>query len=264
MEVWIGAGLAGLFGLAVGSFLNVLITRLPDPDRELMTPTRSVCPNCGTQIQARDNIPVISYLFLGGKCRHCQEPIHWMYPMVELFTAVIFAGSFVLEGATLAGLELVLFLTLLLAIAATDARTYLIPNIYTFGGAVVGAGLAGLQQGWFRGTGALLEALLAGGVLYLVGWMVTKSKGREAMGFGDVLLLGMITSFLSLGEALMALFLGAAIGIIPGLWQARQHEEGHIPFGVYLAIGGGLMALLGHLEILAYYPEIINGLFPWH
>lgn len=171
-DAWI-PWLAGLFGLALGSFLNVCTLRWPR-DLSVVTP-RSRCPRCETPISGYDNLPVVSWLLLRGRCRHCSLPISVQYPLVELSTALVWAGAFWLHGAEWEALRAALFLTLLLGIAVSDARFYIIPDQFSLGGAILGLALAFAPGGisWQRAVIGAVGGYLA---LWLVGvggtWLV--------------------------------------------------------------------------------------------
>lgn len=252
--------LFAIIGLSLGSFLNVLITRLPDPERTLTDPLFSACPKCNAPVRARDNIPVLSYLLLRGKCRDCNNKIGLLYPIIEIATAAIVTGSYLLYGPTLAGLTLASFLFLLLAVAATDLRTYLIPDLFTLGGGALGLSLALLSGGWplfaQRGGDALVIALLLWGLGVVVGRVIRK----KALGMGDVLLVGMMATFLGFGSAVVAIYAASASGLVFYTLHRRLNEDKLVPFGLHLAIGGAFVALLGETE----YAMIIQSVLPWY
>ncbi|HEV8613447.1 MAG TPA: prepilin peptidase, partial [Gemmatimonadales bacterium] len=153
--------LAGLFGLLIGSFLNVCIVRLP-AEQSVVSP-RSRCPSCGAAIEWRDNIPVLSWMFLAGKCRGCRAPISIRYPLVELTVALLWSFAVLHYGVNLEALKAALFGTLLLGIALTDARDYLIPNEFTWGGLIIGLVLSAAG-----GLHAVLLALVGAAVGFAI------------------------------------------------------------------------------------------------
>lgn len=175
-DAWI-PWLAGLFGLALGSFLNVCTLRWPR-DMSVVKP-RSRCPRCEQPIAGYDNLPVVSWILLRGKCRSCSLPISVQYPLVELATAFVWAGAFWLHGPTWEALRAALFMTLLLGIAVSDARFYIIPDQFSLGGAILGVALSFAPDGpsWQR---ALLGAVGGYAALWLVGvagtWLVRKTN----------------------------------------------------------------------------------------
>jgi leader peptidase (prepilin peptidase)/N-methyltransferase len=158
---------AGVFGLMFGSFLNVCIMRLP-ADESLLRP-RSKCPKCGHMVGWRDNIPVLSWILLHGKCRHCGEAISWQYPLVEILVGVIWAAAGWYYGLTVTALSGALLGTMLLGIGITDARHYIIPDEYTWGGLVIGL-LVSLTGGWSGLLTALVGAATGFGILLFVAW----------------------------------------------------------------------------------------------
>ena len=235
-DQWMIAGIAGLVGLLFGSFLNVCTLRWP-VDESVVSPP-SHCPGCGEEIRWYDNIPVFSYLILRGKCRSCGTGISPQYPVVELATGFIWAGCFMQYGLAFEGLRGALFLTILLGIAITDARFYIIPDQFSLGGGVLGLALAPLPGGL-----TMVEALLGAGVGFGVLWMVAKVGTwmfkKEAMGGGDLKMMGMVGAFLGVPGVLLTLFLGALLGSIvfgPISWKTGKL----VPFGIFLAMGASV------------------------
>lgn len=243
---------AGLFGLMVGSFLNVCIARLPKGGSIVSPP--STCPKCGRLINWRDNVPVVSYLMLGGKCRACGLPISVRYPMVEATTAVLFMLQAMAEPAP--GVHLasrLVFTALLVALAVTDFETFRLPNPLTLGG--LGAGLVCALFTEPGVTDALMGAALGAGILLVIrgGWL--RATGKDAMGLGDVKMLAMTGAFLGWQQVFVVLLLstlaGAVVGI--GLTVAGRGSMGSkLPFGVFLAIAALVASLVGD-SLLAWY-----------
>ena len=240
---------AGLFGLMVGSFLNVCIVRLP-ADQSVVTP-RSRCPNCGKPVEWHDNIPVLSWLLLRGKCRGCGEPIGLMYPLVELSVGLLWAVAMLRWGLTLEALKAALFGTLLLGIALTDARAYIIPNEFTWGGLVIGlvltaaAGLETLPP-------ALLGAVVGFAILWIVGVVGKWVFKEEAMGGGDIKMMAMVGAFVGWQGVLLTIFLGALAGTAIFLPLALVGRKKLVPFGVFLALGAAVTYVVGPAIILWY------------
>jgi len=209
---------ATLVGACVGSFLNVCITRWPE-GLSVVRP-RSRCPRCERPIAWYDNIPVISWLVLRGKCRGCGLPISPLYPSIELVTALIWLASAITYGPTFVALRMAIFATLLLGVAVTDLRTYTIPDGFTvtgflflLGAAVVGVFLG--DQGPFVGPWpAFLGACVGAGAIAIVGWLGEAALKKEAMGFGDVTLMAFVGAAVGPELALLTVFVGAAIGAI--------------------------------------------------
>lgn len=249
-----------ILGLCVGSFLNVLITRLPDPERSLLNPLFSACPQCNAPVRARDNIPVLGYVLLHGRCRDCKGRIGIFYPVIEVTTAALVVVAYLLHGPTLAAVTLASFLILLLATAATDARTYLIPDLYTLGGALLGLGFTFLSSGWPLASRHAADAFLIAFLLWALGFVVGRMVGKEALGFGDVLLVGMMATFLGFGATVVAIYAAAVSGVLFYVVHRRLNSERLVPFGLHLAIGGAFVALIGSIG----YATLIERLLPWY
>jgi len=233
---WALAILAGILGLVLGSFLNVCTLRWPTDESVVRPPSR--CPGCGSSIRWFDNVPVLSYLVLRGRCRSCGLSISPQYPLVELATGLIWAGAFLQYGLTFEALRGALFLTLLLGIAITDARFYIIPDQFSLGGAVLGLALSPLPGG-LAFLDSLLGALVGFGLLWLVarlgGWLLKK----DAMGGGDLKMMAMVGAFLGIPGVLLTLFLGALLGSVvfgPIAWKTGKL----VPFGIFLAAGAAV------------------------
>ena len=262
------AAVGGLFGLLFGSFLNVCISRWPT-GQSVVRP-RSRCPKCGGGIAARDNIPVLSWILLRGRCRHCGNPISAMYPLVELLTAAIWAWCAWRWGLGAEALKWALFATILLGIAMTDAREFIIPHEFSFGGLAIGV-VFGFLGGLGTGFSAINGAIFGAGLVYLLGMLGEFAFRKEAMGGGDVAMMAMVGSFLGWESVLATIFAGAAVGVVlhlasrmvgrSGGQAAGEKAEpsgrptddltpdelrasGYLPFGVSLAIAAGLIALV--------------------
>jgi len=246
--------IGGLFGAVVGSFLNVCIVRLP-ADQSIVTP-RSRCPKCGRPVEWRDNIPMLSWLLLGGKCRGCREPIGVLYPLVELVVALIWAWMAYREGLSLEALRGALFGTLLLGIALTDARSYLIPNEFTWGGLVIGL-LLSAAAGLDAVLTALIGAAVGFGILWLVGLVGTWAFKEEAMGGGDIKMMAMVGAFVGWQGVLLTIFLGALAGTAIFLPLALLGRKKLVPFGVFLAVGAAVTYLVGP-AILVWYRRYLG------
>jgi leader peptidase (prepilin peptidase)/N-methyltransferase len=246
-----GLFVAMMFGLGLlfGSFLNVCIARWP-ARRSVVRP-RSRCPRCDALIAWYDNIPVLSWLALRARCRHCRLPIPLIYPAVELITAGIWAGAAWRLGPSVEMLRLGVFFTLLLGIAMTDAREYLIPDEFSIGGTALGIGFAVLG-----GALAWPDALLGAAVGYLLLWLVAvvgaRIFGEEAMGGGDIKMMAMLGAFLGWSGVLLSLFLGALVGTIIFLPFKLLGREKLVPFGIFLALGGAATYLAGG-ALMAWY-----------
>jgi leader peptidase (prepilin peptidase)/N-methyltransferase len=266
MEPAVFASIAALFGACIGSFLNVVIWRLPqeDPSRRSVT-GRSYCPGCGAQIGARDNVPVLGWLLLQGKARCCGVRISFRYPFVELLTAAFFFvtamwppygpvfgadGAVDAAGAVALGFHLT-FVSMLIALTFIDFDTQLLPDALTKPGMALGVlagawpGLAGFLSD-DPSVAPALRSLLAsvvglcvgGGVTWAVRALGTYAFKKEAMGFGDVKLMAMLGAFLGYQGALLSLFFGCILGALVGVTLTlRGGLAARIPFGPYLAMG---------------------------
>lgn len=241
---------AGVFGAAVGSFLNVCIARLPH-DESVVAP-RSRCPWCGARIRWYDNVPLLSYLWLRGRCRACGERISLRYPLVEAAALGVWVGSAAAYGPTWQALSAALFLSLLLAIGVIDARHYLIPDVLSLGG--LGAGLAlSLLPGPPSPLLAAAGAATGFAVLFAVGWIGELALKKPAMGGGDMKMMAMVGAFLGPSGALLTIFLGAVAGsLVFGPISLKTKKL--VPFGVFLALGAAVALVAGD-AIVAWYLE---------
>lgn len=233
---------AGLVGLVVGSYLNVVAHRLP-LGRSTVTP-RSRCPACGAPIRARDNLPVLSWLLLGGRCRDCGAPISPRYPLVEAATGLLFAGAVARFGFTPRALAAAILAALLVALAAIDLDHYWLPDKITLPGIAAGLASQVVVAGGDLALGAA-GALVGAGILLLLAGAWELARGVEGMGLGDVKMLAMIGAFLGIAGALVTLVVGTLAGSIAGLAlvaRGRGGLDAKLPFGLFLA-GGGLVAL---------------------
>ena len=260
--------LVGTAGLLVGSFLSVCILRVP-LGGSVIRP-RSSCPQCENLIRAWDNIPVLSFLLLRGRCRDCGERISWVYPVVELSTAALFVFLWNQFGLTSPFIINLIFFCLLLVLAFIDLFHRILPDVLNLSGLLLGLLVSPFQVPgffhwdtsdlaaapiWMNYPLSLLGILVAGGLLWLVSAIYQKATGVEGMGFGDVKMLAMMGAFLGWRLALLAIFLGAAIGALVGsvciliLGKGRRYP---LPFGTFLALGAVMAALWGNL-LLRWY-----------
>jgi leader peptidase (prepilin peptidase)/N-methyltransferase len=244
---------AVLVGLCFGSFLNVCILRLPH-DQSLLRP-RSTCPQCKQPIAWRDNIPVVSWLWLRGKCRWCHKPISVQYPVIEALVGVLFGVSVLAYGPSLHAVSASVFGTLLLGIAITDARHYLIPDEFSLGGLVLGLALA-----LGGGVPGFLQALLGAAVGFALLWTVAQAGAwvfkEEAMGGGDIKMMAMVGSFVGWRGVLLTVFAGAALGSLIFVPLSIKKKR-LVPFGVFLAVGAVVTYVFGD-AILAWYGHFLQ------
>jgi leader peptidase (prepilin peptidase)/N-methyltransferase len=250
---------AALFGLVFGSFLNVCILRLPNEDpkaRSLVRPPSS-CPSCHREIAWYDNIPVVSWLVLRGKCRWCGAPISPQYILIELLVGALWLTAALLYGPTPRMIQASVLGTILLGIAIIDARHYVIPDELSYGGLVIGLGLAlfGSASGFVT---ALIGAAVGWGLLWLVRVIGGYVLKQEAMGWGDVKMLAMIGAFVGWQGVLLTVFLGALSGSLIFLPLQLMGKKRLVPFGVFLAVGGAVTFLFRD-SILSWYTQFLHG-----
>jgi leader peptidase (prepilin peptidase)/N-methyltransferase len=239
---------AFLAGLLIGSFLNVCIYRLPR-DLSVVAP-RSYCPHCERTIAWYDNIPVLSFLILRGRCRHCRKRIPIRYPLVELATAIAFAICVASLGPSLAAVKWSVFSALLIALIATDLEERILPDEFTLGGTALGlifAVLARFDPHLISLKESAFGALIASGVLWLVGWLYKKIRHREGLGMGDVKMLAMMGAFLGAPDTLLAFIAGSAFGAVTGLAYIlatrKDASTYQLPFGTFLGAAALAVAL---------------------
>lgn len=245
---------AALFGAAIGSFLNVCILRLPE-GLSVVAP-RSRCPQCGAAIGWRDNLPVLSWVLLRGRCRGCGKSISPLYPLVELSTALIWVGAVWWLGWGWEALSAALFFTLLLGIAVTDARTYTIPDAFSVGGAVLGLALS-FAPGGIEPLRSLVGAATGLGLLWGLGMLGEWLFRKPAMGAGDVKMMAMVGAFLGPLGVLLTLFLGAVVGtVVFGPVSLRTGKL--VPFGIFLAVGAVVTYLFGEPLVGWYTTSVLR------
>lgn len=271
-KLWMG--LAALLGLLIGSFLNVVIHRLPkmmeaewaDQCAELRSETtpgkpvynlwapRSACPGCGHEITALENIPVLSWVILRGKCSACHAAISARYPMIELLTAVLSAAVAWKFGLSVPALGGLLFVWALIALAFIDFDTTLLPDSITL--PLLWLGLLFNLGGYFTTLQSAVIGAMAGYlVLWAVYWLFRLATGKEGMGFGDFKLLAAIGAWLGWELLPVTILLSSVVGALVGVAMialVKHDRRVPIPFGPYLA-GGGLVALLFGADVTGLY-----------
>lgn len=266
---FIVAAVASL-GAIIGSFLNVVIHRVPR--EESIAFPASHCPSCDTAIRPYDNIPVISWAVLRGRCRSCRAPISARYPAVELLTGALFTLTYLLHSGLTLSLPFDLaFVAAIIALVFIDAEHMLLPNVITYPGAALAllarvivpnlygvASLGGEQTpAWLLSLGgAVLGALAGGGFLWLVGWLWERARGIEAMGLGDVKMMLMVGAFLGWPLTLLTIFIGVLTGSLAGvaamLRRGERDMQMLLPFGIFLGLGS-LVSLLIGTRIINWY-----------
>lgn len=254
-------------GLALGSFFNVCIYRIPRKESIAFPPSH--CVNCGEGIKTIDLIPVLSFFLLRGKCRKCNEKISLRYPVVEIITGALFALLYFLYGLNLHigyMIFMMLFTSILIVITFIDIEHKIIPDVIVLPGIVVGflfnfIGSYFCKNALFILWYDSLLGMLAGGLpLFLLGILGSTIAKREAMGGGDVKLMAMVGAFIGWKLVLLALFAGVMIGAVIGIIiKARTKDKGYteIPFGPMLAVGSLIAALYGD-KILNWYFGMLN------
>jgi leader peptidase (prepilin peptidase) / N-methyltransferase len=243
--------LAGVVGAVFGSFLNVCILRWGAEPKESVVRPPSRCPKCGAGLAWYDNIPILSWLILRARCRRCGEPISIQYPLIELATALLWSFMAWQYGVNLESLRGAVFGTILLGIALTDARAYIIPDEFTWGGLALGL-LFALAGGLSAFGEALLGAAVGFGLLWVVGAVGTWMLKQEAMGGGDIKMMAMVGAFLGWKGVLLTIFLGALLGSLIFVPLALAGRKGLVPFGIFLALGAAAAYLVGPL-LYAWY-----------
>jgi leader peptidase (prepilin peptidase) / N-methyltransferase len=238
-------------GLAIGSFLNVCIHRLPR--RQSIVRPASRCPGCGALLPWYDNVPVIGYLLLRGRCRSCRTAISPMYPAVELATLAVFLLHYWQLGLDPLLVPRLIFSAALIVLFAIDLRHQILPNVITLPGVVVGFGFSlFLPPGW---TASLLGILLGGGSLWLIAEGYYRLRGVEGMGMGDVKMLAMIGAFLGWQLTLVTLMLASILGALVGaglMAASRDNRMRPLPFGTFLAVAALVASLAGE-PLLEWY-----------
>ncbi len=266
-----------LLGLVIGSFLNVCILRIP-ADKSIVLPASS-CPKCGKAIAPYDNIPVLSWLILGGKCRNCKTKISAMYPAVELLTGLLFLACYFAFGVTVDALKWAVFSALVVVLTITDLRERILPDEVNFFG--LGAGLLfslftkpidgtalWLANRWFdfppprmalSFVDAALGAIAGSGLLWLVAEGYFRLRGREGMGLGDVKMMAAIGAFLGLKRTLMTVLAGSLLGSVIGICLISLTKKGRdyeLPFGTFLGAGALLVLFFG-TPALHWYQSLL-------
>lgn len=240
-----------LWGLCIGSFLNVCIHRLP-LKQSIVTP-RSRCPHCGYELTWRDNIPLVSYGLLGGRCRSCRAPISLRYPFVEALTAAIFLWHAMVFGVTPMLAVRLVFACALIVLFAIDLEHQILPDRITLPGIVVGFACSLL---WPPGPLLSLGGIVAGGgILWAIAEAWFRLRKVDAMGFGDVKMLAMIGAFLGLRLVLVTFVLATMIGGLVGVTliaTRRANMATAVPFGTMLAVAALVASLYGD-PLLAWY-----------
>jgi leader peptidase (prepilin peptidase)/N-methyltransferase len=262
--------LAGLFGLLIGSFLNACIFRFPR-DITIWDPPRSFCPSCEKSIAWYDNIPVLSFLLLRGKCRSCVYSIPIRYLVVELLCGIMYFLIVQRFGLSLIAAKLALFAAINLQLIATDFEERILPDEFTLGGVIVGLPLAwfallpvtfsslvvpmGTSFSVYSVVESAIGAAFGYGSLWTIGTLYQKFRGREGMGMGDYKMAAMMGAFLGLMPMLFALMIGSVLGAVAGLAVILLTKEDaatyEVPFGSFMGIAALAVAYMEAVQGLA-------------
>jgi leader peptidase (prepilin peptidase)/N-methyltransferase len=248
---------SALLGLALGSFVNVCIYRIPLKKSIIRPP--SSCPHCGERVRFYDNIPLISYLLLLGKCRYCRTPLAWHYPAVEAMIGLLSLSLFIRYGLSYQYLLWLLFTSALVAITFIDLRHQIIPDVISLPGIVAGLGASFVPGATVLWHESLIGIIAGGGSLYLVAVVYQRITGKDGMGGGDIKLLAMIGAWMGWRFLPMIIFLSSLVGAVIGLCFLLASGKGlrvRIPFGPFLSLGA-LVCLFFGPEILNWYYNLL-------
>jgi leader peptidase (prepilin peptidase)/N-methyltransferase len=240
-----------ILGLAVGSFLNVCIHRIPRGGSIAHPP--SSCPHCGYRLRWIDNVPVLSYAMLGGRCRQCKAPISIRYPVVEVVTMGVFVLHYVVFGLDILLVPRLLFACILIALFAIDLEHHLLPNVITLPGIVVGLAFSAMLPPGL--VDALIGTVAGGGILWLIGEAYYRYSGQEGMGGGDVKMLAMIGAFLGWKLVILTLVFSSLLGSVIGLLVIAIKRGGlkhALPYGTFLSLAALVSSLFGE-RIVEWY-----------
>lgn len=257
---------AGLFGLLIGSFLNVCSLRWPE-DQSVVSPP-SHCPRCQEPVRWYDNVPVVSWMVLRGRCRWCHEPISIQYPLVELATGLVWAGVFAAHGPTWEALRGAVFLTLVFGISLSDARFYIIPDEFSVGGTILGLALAFLPGGlgWLPAVVGAVTGYVALWTVAVGGTWIMKRfmPGRleeagvdQAMGGGDIKMMMMIGAFLGVWGVVETVFIGSVLALLV-FGPVASFSKRLIPLGVFLAAAGAVTYAWGEAMLTWYLTQVVG------
>ena len=267
-----------LIGLAIGSFLNVCISRIPQ--QESVVKPRSRCPECKKPISSFDNIPILSYILLGGRCRNCKTRISIRYPLIEALTGVVSGLIYLKFDIGIEWVVYFLFCAALIALAFIDADHRILPDVITLNGLWIGLAISLflwmpapliarlLQSAGVTDPGprlvsivsSLIGAAVGGGLLWGVREAYFRLRGVEGMGFGDVKMMAMVGAFIGTALTLFTILVGSVLGSIIGLVVMRfagKDRNYELPFGTFLSLGAILAVLYGN-DLIRLYLNLIN------
>lgn len=259
MPDWLIGTVIFIFGACIGSFLNVCICRLPE-SRSIVTPP-SACPRCQSSIKFYDNIPILSYLVLLGKCRGCGTRISIRYPLVELLTGLLSVAAAIRYGLSVDFIIYFVFICALVTITFIDIDHQIIPDVISLPGIPIGLACS-LMLSSISFRDSLIGALIGGGSLFLVAWGYYHFTGKEGMGGGDIKLLAMIGAFIGWQGVFFTIFISSAVGSIIGIFLmlvARKNMKFAVPFGPFLSLGAIAYLFFGTEVIFWYYHQAFAG-----
>jgi len=265
--------LAFILGVVIGSFLNVVILRLPN--EEPISMPRSRCPHCKKIIRWYDNVPILSYILLGGRCRQCKKPISIRYPLIEALSGIVSVLLFLKLGLSIEWAIFFAFSAALIALGFIDLDHRILPDPITLNGIWIGVlvsvflaqpsplisrlfrtlGVEATNPRIIAITASVLGAIVGGGLLWAVAEAYLKLRGVEGMGFGDVKMMAMVGAFLGAPLALLTIMIGSLLGSVIGLIlirYANKSREYELPFGTFLTVAGIIAVLYGD-EMLTWY-----------
>lgn len=267
-----------LIGLAIGSFLNVCISRIPL--EESVIKPRSRCPQCKKPISSLDNIPILSYVLLGGRCRNCKKKISMRYPLIEALTALVAALLYLKFDLGIEWVVYFLFCAALIALAFIDADHRILPDVITLNGLWIGIAISFFL--WIPGpiiarllegigvsspgprlisiVSSLIGAAVGGGLLWGVREAYFRVRGVEGMGFGDVKMMAMVGAFTGTALTLFTIFVGSVLGSLIGIAVMRfagKDRNYELPFGTFLSLGAILAVLYGD-DLIRLYLNMVN------
>jgi leader peptidase (prepilin peptidase) / N-methyltransferase len=235
---------AAIFGSTIGSFLNVCIYRLPR--RQSIVWPRSACPHCRRELAWYENLPIVSYIWLRGRCRTCRGAISIRYPIIEALTAAMFAGAAWYYGPSMLLVSRLVFGCALIVLFAIDLEHHLLPNAITLPGIIAGFLFSFVTDpGW---TASLVGIVFGGGLLYAIAEAYYRIRHEEGLGMGDVKMLAMIGAFIGWQLTLLTLMTASLAGSVIGLGllaTGRGSMKYALPFGTFLALGAAFAAVLG-------------------
>jgi leader peptidase (prepilin peptidase)/N-methyltransferase len=245
-------------GLVIGSFLNVCIHRLPLGESVVFPGSR--CPKCGAAVRAWQNVPVLSWLLLRGRCAACRAPISWRYPAVEALTGLVAVALWCGLGPSWAFAIAAIFAFMMIVLFFTDYDHQLLPDLVTLPGCVLGLAVAWYNpflgdSGWPRIVAALVGAALGSGILWGIGALYSRLRGVEAMGFGDVKMMALVGAFTGPAGVATTLFAASVVGAITGLALIPlkgKTLQNALPFGCFIAPAALVALLWGRAAVAAY------------